>query len=326
MVRNNPNHSSTLNSNGRRISNRHAGNESILSHFNASSSYPAPNHTDTITPFFSITTSNLNGASENENSARIRRSRLHANFNALKEKFDVNCYVDTRLHPKDFRAFKKYNIKGKIIYNNRTKTDSDNNKAGGTFISLSPYISNNYTYNIIPLPDICQGYAQVVFFNPKNASSNRLPFCIMLFYLPTGALSNPRRNAILEAVMHARSDRPNMLTYALGDWNFVEHDIDTSSSRGRHKLSPHDRKVWEAFINQFNLTERHQPGHTYYNIPKQDVSLIRTSRLDRIYTSHSEVDFLVARPIMLLFPLSPIISLIFISLLSVFLMRAALLA
>ena len=202
----------------------------------------------------------------------------------------INCYVDTRLHPNEKRAFKTYNLKGDIIYNNLNNNDFVAKKAGGTLVSVSPYIKNNYIRVDLSdkLPVYCHGYVQILEFSHKRGA--RLPFRVIVLYLPTGASYNARRSRLLNAIIDLMRDSTPMHNYCSGDMNFVEYDIDTSSRQGKHKVSKPDYNVWLAFLKLFNLVERHQSGHTYYSIPEKDVTLTRSSRTDRIYTSHSELE------------------------------------
>ena len=126
------------------VNNNGEGN--ILNHFSPPpvvvddqviAAHPIPVGPDNSIPFYSISFSNLNCASTQEGSSSIRKSRLRANFDTLRKKFDINCYADTRLHPNNARAFKTYNVKGDIIYNNLSDRDYATKKAGGTLISLS---------------------------------------------------------------------------------------------------------------------------------------------------------------------------------------------
>ena len=285
------------------VNNNGEGN--ILNHFSPPpvvvddqviAAHPIPVGPDNSIPFYSISFSNLNCASTQEGSSSIRKSRLRANFDTLRKKFDINCYADTRLHPNNARAFKTYNVKGDIIYNNLSDRDYATKKAGGTLISLSPYIKNNCTYVDYrkKLPIFCHGFVQIIEFAHKN--NTRLPFRVIVLYLPTGKNYNSRRSRILNAIMDLMRDCTLMHNYCVGDMNFVESDIDTSSRQGKHKISKTDYSVWTDFLRMFNLVERHQPGHTYYSIPKKDVSSTRSSRTDRAYTSHTEVECALFSP------------------------------
>ena len=209
---------------------------------------------------------------------------------------DINCYVDTRNHPNNLRVFKTYNLKGEIFYNNLNDSDYAAKKAGGTLISVSQYIKNNYSCVDLrdKLPVFCHGFVQILEFTHKGGT--RLPFRVILLYLPTGASYNARRTRLLNAITDLMRDSTPMHNYCSGDMNFVEFDIDTSSRQGKHKISKTDKDVWLAFLKLFNLVERHQPGHTFYSIPQKDVSLTRSSRTDRIYSSHSELECALFAP------------------------------
>ena len=259
---------------------------------------PLNAYTDNIIPTFSFVVQNLNSASSNSTStsSRNRQRNLKANHKALQTQFDIIGYVDTRLHPNDKHSYNALNPRGANIYNNRI--DSKDNSAGGTVLSVAPYIKNNY--NIIPykLGAVCNSHAQAVLFQPKPSSNKirKLPFVVILLYLPTGANAHERRSAILNNI---RSIIPNNIhTYCGGDFNFVDTDEDTSSPSGKHTIPTAARQSWLNYVKYYKLVERHQPGHTFYRVPKdKELDKLVTSRLDRIYTNHSEIDCALFMPV-----------------------------
>jgi len=255
-------------------------------------------YSDNITPTFSFVVQNLNSGSSKANSisSRNRKRNLTANNKALQKEFDIIGLVDTRLHPNNKHEYHALNPRGTNIYNNRL--DSKDRTAGGTALIISPYIKNNY--NIIPykLGDICNSHAQVVKFQPKNTDKNKRkqPFIVILLYLPTGANAHTKRVNILDNISSIIPN--NIHAYCGGDFNFVEADEDTSSTSGKHAIPAHARLIWTNFIKHYKLVERHQPGHTFYRVPMgNDLDNLISSRLDRIYTSHTETDCALFSPV-----------------------------
>ena len=92
----------------------------------------------------------------------------------------------------------------------------------------------------------------------------------------------------------------NPVVYLMGDFNFVDSQIDTTSNFTATQRPMHDK-----LLHDLNLREISQPCHTYY-FKSQDPSVIpRSARLDRIYSNLTEADLVVAAPLAYL-PTNPI--------------------
>ena len=78
-----------------------------------------------------------------------------------------------------------------------------------------------------------------------------------------------------------------------GDFNFVEHEHDTTNYSDYHHLTDDTRKNWDDLITKHCLWEVSQPNHTQFALNHHDQ---RTSRLDRIYITHNEADCALFTP------------------------------
>ena len=76
-----------------------------------------------------------------------------------------------------------------------------------------------------------------------------------------------------------------------GDFNFVEN----SGEPSYEAKTPAFDKAWRELLSRHSLHERVQPFTTFHRFG-EGMAIPVASKLDRIYTSHTEVDFTVARP------------------------------
>jgi exonuclease III len=169
-----------------------------------------------------------------------------------------------------------------IFYNNPT-----DNK-GGTLIMISPHTRYHYNTYSEPLSPDLQGQAQCLRLEGRTRDGNTpLPFRLLNVYLATGDNHHRRRAKQLELL----GSIPNDIHLILGgDFNFVEHEDDTTNYSDYHALKKGAEEAWTHILHKHSLWETHQPTHTNISPNSKDTSKSRTSRIDRFYITHNEAD------------------------------------
>ena len=135
---------------------------------------------------------------------------------------------------------------------------------------------------------VAPGHIQLLRFTPKGDRPlfNQC-FTVMNVYLPSGSGSDFShfRDSCLTKLCEVESDR---YVFAAGDWNMTEHESD--SAGGDHKATAQStRQLFTKFLSIHDLTEVYQPMHTFFRATS-------SSRLDRIYVSHSPAEKCLMAP------------------------------
>jgi len=112
---------------------------------------------------------------------------------------------------------------------------------------------------------------------------------VMNVYLPSGSGRDfsHLRDSCLTKLCEVESDR---YVFAAGDWNMTEHESDSAGARGDHKATARStRQLFTKCLSIHDLTEVYQPSHTFFRATS-------SSRLDRIYVSHSPAEKCLMAP------------------------------
>lgn len=73
-----------------------------------------------------------------------------------------------------------------------------------------------------------------------------------------------------------------------GDFNFVERAEDTSNPSWR--ASEKVAAAWNSYTSKHKLLEVSQPAHTFLSHPSSNEGKLKSSRLDRHYTTMTEAE------------------------------------
>lgn len=246
-----------------------------------------------LPPTHSISSWNTNSLSLYSNDLRgiARRNNVFSNLRALKQSSKILCLQETKLSPHDKLALSTSSLfRGwSRLLNNHASAEQ-----GGTMVLISPFIQKNYH---IQHTIVEQGRVQLITLRPKCESAGSPDLKIFNCYFPTGGLQlNDRRISIFQKLLSYADDSHTIL---LGDMNFVENPDDSVNPEKIHSLSNEAKSAWEDVLHAFKLHEVHQPNHTFLRIHEAPQSS-QTSRLDRVYISHSEADQTLHTPVVYL--------------------------
>ena len=226
--------------------------------------------------------------------AHARQRRVINEITHLARTTDIILLQETKLdkhgtHPALHSALPHWHFH----YNNHpNNTGLPKHHKAGTIIATSPTINNNYTYHTDDLHHKIQGQTQSIKFTgiTKNNAPTPMPFRIINVYLPTGIEHHKRRAIHLKHILDIPA---NCHTIMAGDFNFVEHEHDTTNYSDYHHLTDDTRKNWDELITKHKFWEITQPTHTQLALTHTDP---RTSRTDRFYITHNEADCAIYTP------------------------------
>ena len=231
---------------------------------------------------FSAATWNCNGLSAYAYSQA--RSRKGANASSLFKGHDIVCLQETHLNPKESRYLHRLSpSRGSKVFYSNLKTN-----AGGVATYICDKISKSHIIDNISLPPPCNGRALLT--RVYDPHSHNISFIINLHLLWDG--NHTTATSILKLIS-ARITEADYV-YLLGDFNFVQdRHKDRSCADGPSPPSSF-LTAWQRFTSTHLLTEIHQPSHTHFSSTHVDTA--NTSRIDRIYTSHTEAERGAYRP------------------------------
>jgi hypothetical protein len=161
-----------------------------------------------------------------------------------------------------------------------------------TITSLFPTL-NRHTNPSSSSPHPAIGHIQSLLFTPlahHSPSSNPpMPFCVTNVYF---SQPGPRQ---LEELASLRALPIGPHHFLGGDFNFTEYADDSPSPTSTRLISGAAKEAWAGVVQRLQLQEVVQPTHTHYHI-SSTLSASHTSRLDRIYTSHTIADLSLVVP------------------------------
>jgi hypothetical protein len=236
-----------------------------------------------------VITLNLRGIGAKH--ATARRERVYEQIGIMAKKYPKHIlfFQETRLDGMNHRALQP--IIGQdwlIIYSHYTSTSA------GVLTCVPPSLVAAYHIQQLTTPSVLQGHAVAAQLEPRDPLCPTTPSLLLLnIYLSTGEDVNALQTAQLEALAQLGGSplAPAAYTYAAGDFNFTESPTDTASGVPSVRSAAHTR-AWHAFLARHRLREHYQQVHTFYRITR-DLTKSTSTRIDRIYTSHDDVDLAV---------------------------------
>ena len=234
------------------------------------------------TPTIKTCTHNFKGLNflDKKPGARLRKA---ANVRFLAETHDSVFMQETHLGPRAFDYIKTILPVGFRCFSSNLTF-----KSSGVSIILSPDLLSRYTPHRITLPPELKGKAIALELTPMGDGHT---ITLVNVYLQTGDNFALKQSQI----QHLRAAIPAADFMILGgDFNFVEDRSRDTSSASRYYVPTDDFvRAWSGFKDHFSLKEVCQLTHTYFDL---NSTMPRSSRLDRIYISHSEADWAVTAP------------------------------
>ena len=195
--------------------------------------------------------------------------------------YDIIFLQETKLLKFEANALKSV-LKGyQIYYNNHPENDGCNPHRAGTITAIRTSILKDYTivnHNTFP------GHIQATTLTNKHNSALPSLNLINVYLDASGDIKKKEKQ--LKSLF--KLSRLN-LNYLGGDFNFTEHSNDSTNEKVALPAN------WAAILDHFNLREVKQDTHSYF-FGSQEASIYRSSRIDRIYTSHTEADLTVRTP------------------------------
>ena len=233
-------------------------------------------------PQFNLVTWNVNGLSECYPGSR--RNTMYNDILQLTKTHTIIYLQETHLFNKGHLTLSRMLPKWGVYYSH------GNSRSGGVITLLHPSITRQYHISQLQLHSSLDGHAVGLKLLTKSSltpsSSQSKSILLLNLYMYTGANICSKQASQLSHLTTIHSEEYN---YVAGDFNFVESNDDTSNSEGPPIKTNHWSTMWKNFLAHFRLTELMQPLHTYFQVSKS-LDTNTSSRLDRIYTSLSEVD------------------------------------
>jgi exonuclease III len=211
--------------------------------------------------------------------SKTRRTKIIENITSFSLHNDIICLQES--HTPENSPF--YNFLPKTL--RRFSNPASNSALAGTDIFVRKDFAQFFDIKHIL---VAPGHIQLLRFSPKGDRPlfNQC-FTVMNVYLPSGSGSDYShlRDSCLTKLCEVESDR---YVFAAGDWNMTEHESD--SAGGDHKATSRStRQLFTKFLSIHGLTEVYQPTHTFFRATS-------SSRLDRIYVSHSPAEKCLMAP------------------------------
>jgi ribonuclease HI len=251
---------------------------------------PAVFAADCRIPHPSLTTFNFRSLSVQATKRRSVQSHRHGYVMRCIKRYlaisNILCAQETWLKPNDAASLQASLPNHKVFYNNHPV-----NRAG-TLVIVDNRLLRHYKVREIPPRPGCEGRVQVLHFSDALASetqaAKRDPFYLINLYLQSGDES-VRRSEQLSSLLRLPVT-PDTRSFLVGDLNFVESPQDDAS--GDHCVIP---AAWPEVVEHFSLREVSQPLHTCFSL-STSTARCRSSRLDRIYISHTDTDNAILAP------------------------------
>ena len=208
---------------------------------------------------------------------------MRANLATLTTSYGICHFQETHLLPNDKRPLTR------IAPHHTIFTSNLSSASAGVATAISPDVLHHFSAQSLELHPALQGYALATLLTPR---AHGRPIVFFNLYLNSASYSTKTKQLqqILDIVLPA-----NAIYFASGDFNFVESPDDTSSP----KWSPPPRSfldTWEEFLARYQLRELHQPTPTFYRRDTTTTIPLTTSRLDRQYSSLTELDYELLEP------------------------------
>jgi endonuclease/exonuclease/phosphatase family metal-dependent hydrolase len=215
----------------------------------------------------------------------VRHHSIVTIIRDLLSKCDILCLQETHLPTFDSTALHTAFPLHRIFYNNYREGRA------GTMVLVSPSFHHHYHILPVGLHRAARGRVQVLRFTPVVPLSHS-PLRLINVYLSSGFSRQAEKRRQLRTLLPLTDD---MHTIMLGDFNFTESPSDNPSSQSSLHLTGRTKADWDRIVERLRLQEVFQPVHTHYHICSV-LAKCRTSRIDRVYVSHSETDRTIITP------------------------------
>ena len=219
---------------------------------------------------------------------RQRRVKVLACITRLLGRCDVLCLQESRLGKNDTSSLSHY-FPNHIVY-----YENDILGHGGVVTLVDRKFGARYDIEQIRLGGAAHGRILPLVFslrNPLPSDPATPPLCITNVYLTSSATTTVREAEFVVLGQLERTHRH----IVCGDFNFVEDPEDAPSAHSAVTLSPHLTDKWAELVLGLGLREIAQPTHTRYSFT-DSLTTTSTSRIDRIYVSHSEAELAILPP------------------------------
>ena len=233
-------------------------------------------------PQFSLVTWNVNGLSECY--PGNRRRTMYKDILQLASNNKIIFLQETHLFNKGHLTLSSMLPKWGVYHSH------GNSRSGGVITLLHPSLVRRYKISQLKLHDSLNGHAVGVKLIPRSTNDpvqkENKSILLLNVYMYTGTNICSKQATQFAHLTKLQSEDYN---YVAGDFNFVECSNDTSNPEGHSVKTGTWNTNWKNFLDHFRLTELMQPLHTYFHVSKS-LDTNHSSRIDRIYSSLSEVD------------------------------------
>ena len=134
------------------------------------------------------------------------------------------------------------------------------------------------------------GRVQSLLLTPRSTHTHLRPFYVTNVHLSSSSDILKRQQLKLLLLLD-----PSIHHVLLGDFNFTETQEDAPSHTSTLPIRGQTLSVWTRVLQHLKVSEIPQPIHTHYFLT-HDFAKCRTSRIDRIYTSHTDAELTVIAP------------------------------
>ena len=244
-----------------------------------------PAHSLGLVPFPRLATYNVNSLSQYANTpdSLARRHNIISNIKSLLKKADIICLQETRLRQNDHGA-----LCGALPSCLVLHAPGPNGRAGVAIIVNQRYHDAYHVAINTPtqLSGDSRGNLLSTIFTPREQTKG-LEFQVINARLAPGQAHAAKKGQIKDIKRIERQRH----SFLLGDFNFVE-GVEDEQDSPNSRLDRSTSLAWADLLAHHRLREAHQPTHTYFRY-YDNGRCPSSSRLDRIYYSHSESDLTI---------------------------------
>ena len=244
-------------------------------------------------PTHACFTFNLNSLSaykaNNATKLAARHRSLVRQLTPLLDKNTIGCLQETNLGENDHLTINN------IFKQHLTINNNLNRKEAGVAVCIPRPMLEIYKAHVLHLSPECVGRILAVYLSPRRSHRlTTLPLLIInVHFSSTEKTLRKQLRSLLRMAMPNGGAPPH--TYLLGDLNFVECQADAPSPLSKLVITGKASDLWSQLKDKHNLKEIRQPLHTHYFLAK-NIQDTRTSRIDRVYISHTEAEMSVSTP------------------------------
>ena len=219
---------------------------------------------------------------------------MKANIATLGRTYQIINLQQTRLQRNDHWSLEEESL---MPGWGRYRSNCHHNRAAGVLTMLSPRVMATYSIQKVTAiedHEDLKGRALQLHLIPKDKTSQAPNEARLLnLYLP--AEGNKARAEFIQVLLDTLD--PSGFQVVAGDFNFVtdkgpepsSSDLVNKWSKDKN-LTQQLRRLWEKLVAKLCLHEGPQTEDTYFHIVAGDPAASTTSKIDRIYTSHTQAE------------------------------------